>query len=96
MAVKALLHGLGLPAIGHSVSALLGKAPEELERGEELMQHAKTLDKYYVPTRYPNAWAEGSPDEYYTRNDALSAVKSAEAIIKWVEDAWESLSKGGS
>jgi len=59
-AVKAVLHGLGLPIYGHSISALLTKAPKGLQVNEEIIEVAKTLDKYYVPTRYPNAWAEGN------------------------------------
>nr|MDO8063122.1 HEPN domain-containing protein [Candidatus Freyrarchaeum guaymaensis] len=45
---------------------------------EALLQAAKTLDKYYVPTRYPNAWVEGAPEDYYTREDAGNAIKHAD------------------
>ena len=95
LAVKSLLHGLGLPAHGHSVSGLLTKAPGELG-SREVIQQAKTLDKYYVPTRYPNAWAEGTPEEYYTREDAEKAIECAGAIIVWVEASWRSLRGEGS
>jgi HEPN domain-containing protein len=90
-AVKAVLHGLGLPVYGHSVSALLTKAPKDLQVNEKIMQEAKTLDKYYVPTRYPNAWAEGTPMDYYTKSDAQEAIKCAEDIINWAEALWRSL-----
>jgi HEPN domain-containing protein len=89
-AVKALIRGLGVGAYGHSVSALLAAAPGEL-KAPDVLQQAKTLDKYYVPTRYPNAWAEGSPVDYYTREDALQAIEYAKSIIGWVESAWRSL-----
>lgn len=92
-AVKAVLHGLGLPVYGHSVSALLTKAPKDLQVNEEIIQEAKTLDKYYVPTRYPNAWAEGTPEDYYTKSDAQKAIKCAEAIINWAEALWRSLKR---
>ena len=92
-AVKGLLRGLGLSAYGHSVSALLAAAPTEL-KALNLLQQAKTLDKYYVPTRYPNAWAEGSPSDYYTREDASQAIGYAKSIIGWVEEAWRSLKQG--
>jgi HEPN domain-containing protein len=93
-AVKALLHGLGLPAYGHSVSGLIVKLPEGLAvRG--MLQEAKALDKYYVPTRYPNAWSEGNPEDYYTRKDAEEAVDYAGRIIGGVEDSWRSLGRGG-
>jgi len=91
-AVKALLHGLGLSAYGHSVSGLLMKMPNDLE-AEKVLQEAKTLDKYYIPTRYPNAWVEGAPEDYYTREDGEKAVDYAEKVINWVEDSWRLLKK---
>ena len=36
-AVKALLHGLGIHAYGHSVSKLIMEAPKELEPGKEVI-----------------------------------------------------------
>ena len=91
-AAKALLHGIGAPACGHSVARLLGEVGVQVP--SEIVQAAKTLDKYYVPTRYPNAWAEGIPNDYYTERDAEEAIKDAEAVIRFVEDAWKSL-RGG-
>jgi len=93
-AVKALLRGLGLHAYGHSVSGLLSRLEGMLEVSGEVMSDAKALDKLYVPTRYPNAWAEGSPEDYYTANDSQNAIKSAENIIRWVESSWKSLRRG--
>jgi len=94
-AVKALLHGIGAPAHGHSVSKLLSMlSAKGLNIPRELMQLAKTLDKYYVPTRYPNAWAEGAPHEYFTEEDASNAISYAEKIISWVEETWRSLKRG--
>lgn len=91
-AVKAFLHGLGLEAHGHSISSLLLKLPVELVP-LVIIQEAKTLDKYYVPTRYPNAWAEGLPTDYYTHQDALQAIEHAKKIIDWVVKSWKSLSR---
>ena len=92
-AVEALLRGLGLHAYGHSVSGLLLRLKEVLKVDEVVMSDAKALDKLYVPTRYPNAWAEGSPEDYYTASDAQNAMKSAENIIRWVECSWRSLKR---
>ncbi|MBS7624244.1 MAG: HEPN domain-containing protein [Candidatus Bathyarchaeia archaeon] len=94
LALKALLRGLGMPSYGHSLSRLLEGAGRIFGCEDNVVQAAKTLDKYYVPTRYPNAWVEGSPDEYYTRRDAEEAIKFAENIIGWVEGKWGSLKKG--
>jgi HEPN domain-containing protein len=43
---------------------------ERLERelGIEALINIKqaciALDKYYIPTRYPDAWVEGIPEDY--------------------------------
>ena len=90
--VKALLHGLGLAPKGHSISLLLDSIPRELNP-DEILDPAKTLDKYYIPTRYPNAWSEGIPPDYYTLNDSKQAVSYASKIIDWVGEKWKSLRK---
>ena len=96
-AVKALLRGLGLPSYGHSLSRLLTEAEENLRSIKpEIIEAAKTLDKHYIPTRYPNAWVEGSPEEYYTKMDAEATIRYAKQIISWVEKKWKSLKKGES
>ena len=92
-AVKALLYGLGMAVHRNSVSRLLSSLPEELDYSA-IMQAAKTLDKYYVPTRYPNAWTEGAPFEYYTERDAREAISYAREVIEWVREAWRSLGGG--
>ena len=58
--MKALLRGLGLHAYGRNIFGLLSRLEGILKVDEEVMSDAKALDKLYVPTRYPNAWAEDS------------------------------------
>jgi len=92
MAVKALLHGIGSPAYGHSITKLLTAVRSEgVEVPENIIEYTKTLDKYYIPTRHPNAWSEGVPHEYYTRLDASNAIKYAEEVILWIEKVWKHL-----
>lgn len=94
LALKALLHGLGLPAYGHSLTRLLNEvADRKMSVPGDLWNDARELDRYYVPTRYPNAWPEGSPFEYYTGADAEKAIYSSERILLWVEDSWRSLER---
>ena len=97
LAVKALLRGLGLSAYGHSVSRLLREVSSRgVEAPSGVVEAASSLDKLYVPTRYPNAWAEGSPHEYYTRSGAENALNQAKDIVEWIERSWRSLkSEGG-
>lgn len=62
----------------------------------EILEQAKALDKFYVPTRYPDAWPEGIPVDYYTEKDAIEALRSAEKILDWVVRVWKSLGGGES
>jgi HEPN domain-containing protein len=41
---------------------------------------ARTLDRHYVPARYPDAFSEGSPFEYFDEKTALDALNCAEKI----------------
>jgi len=93
-AVKALLRGVGETAHGHSVSNLVKKL--SAVDFSEILEHAKALDKFYVPTRYPDAWPEGIPVDYYTEKDAVEALMSAEKILDWVVRVWKSLGGGES
>jgi len=94
-AIKALFHGLGLEALGHSVLRLLKRLNEySIDVNESLVNAASTLDKYYIPTRYVNAWSEGIPQEYYTKEEAEKAIELSQLIINFIEETWISLKKG--
>ncbi|GAB4445577.1 MAG: HEPN domain-containing protein [Turneriella sp.] len=53
-----------------------------LQINAEIEEAAKVLDQYYIPTRYPDAFAEGVPQSYYDRQQAESALALAEAVLK--------------
>ena len=59
--LKAVLLSRGEDAWGHTVTALLGLVTTEEHAGEELVTCAKSLDKHYIPTRYPNGFDTGAP-----------------------------------
>ncbi|MFH1320116.1 MAG: HEPN domain-containing protein [Bacteroidota bacterium] len=84
-ALKALYLKLGMEAWGHSLIALLGNLPETIRIPEELGDYARTLDKYYIPTRYPNGFDEGAPVDYYTKSEAEQGVKYADKLIQFCE-----------
>jgi len=85
-ALKALYQSLGAEARGHSVLGLLDRLPDQFAPGPELATAARELDKHYIPTRYPNSYAEGAPFEYYTEEEARRAIINAERIIRFCED----------
>ncbi len=63
------------------------KAIKALERKvsvpESVERLAKLLDKYYIPTRYPNGFASGKPADYFTLDEAQEAVDAAGEILRF-------------
>lgn len=84
-ALKAVLEARGIEAWGHSVEGLLKALAKEAPADEyrALRRCAKQLDEFYVPTRYPNGWQEGSPHEHYTEEDADEALACARKILRF-------------
>jgi HEPN domain-containing protein len=80
--VKALAISLGGEPWRHSVSTLLG-ALEAASVPPELLDRSKVLDKHYIQPRYPNGFDSGAPGDYYTREEAETAISNAEAIIEF-------------
>ena len=87
---KAFLRGIGFDSIGQSVSMLLKKGGFS----EDSIKLAKKIDKYYIPTRYTDAWSEGLPEDYYTIEEAEDALECSEKVISDVDDKWKSLKDG--
>ena len=67
-AAKAAHQALGQDAWGHSVTELLD-ALQASAAGVDaaLLDRARSLDKHYVTTRYPNGLPSGAPADFYTR-----------------------------
>jgi len=94
-AVKALYESLGAHVLGHSVSTLLQKLPRRERPDVALVNEAKLLDRHYIPTRCTNSHPEGAPMDYYTRQDALDALRIAEKIQQYCEDRIRHTEKKG-
>ncbi|ASJ13569.1 DNA-binding protein [Thermococcus thioreducens] len=85
LAVKALLRGLGLAPIGHSITRLLRELRNEgFEVPRELFYAAMELDRNYIAPRYPDAYPEGSPFEYYSEDVARELISNAEKILDFI------------
>lgn len=83
-AVKALHLHLGQEVWGHVIARLLRELPSEVRPGTALIEKARVLDNFYVPTRYPNAHAEGPPFEHYGPLQSKEAVDYAREIVEFV------------
>jgi len=82
-AVKAVFQKLNAAAWGHSVLDLMKILSNKVSVSEELVNCARSLDRYYVPTRYPNSFDSGSPYEYFTGKDAEHALVCSRRIIEF-------------
>ncbi|MDI6841082.1 MAG: HEPN domain-containing protein [bacterium] len=85
-AVKAVYQKIGADAWGHSVSILLAELPPKIRPDAELIEFAKELDKYYIPTRYPNFHPSGAPLDYYTKREVARGIDYAKKVISFCED----------
>lgn len=93
-AIKALYQALGIDVWGYSTWRLLANLPEEYRPSSDLIDLARELDRFYIPTRYPNMHPVGSPYEYYTENNARRAIEIAERIISFCRDKIEEIEQG--
>jgi HEPN domain-containing protein len=92
LAVKGLLHGLGLGAWGHDLGALVARVPSELEGWPQgHARAAERLARFYIPTRYPDAVPGAIPGLRFDAEDSASALADAGAILDAVEDGWRQL-----
>ena len=82
-ASQALHMALGGDAWGHDLTALLGALPAASQPPADLVDRAKALDKHYIPSRYPNGFAQGIPRDHYTAREAEQAIADAEAIVEF-------------
>ena len=85
--LKAYLIYKGFENIwGHSISDL-SKECEKLDKDfTSLRKEISMLDKYYIPTRYPNGLPGGIPAEVFNERDSLEAISLSEKTLNFVLD----------
>lgn len=82
-AVKALHLQLGQEAWGHVVARLIASLPQQVPVPDGLVDKARVLDNFYVPTRYPNGHPDGAPYEHYGPLQSGDAISYAHEIIEF-------------
>ncbi len=81
-ALKAYVYFKGAEFVfGHSVKELLQSAGKFEKKLKPLEKEGSFLDRFYIPTRYPNGLPGGTPYEAFNEKDASEAMNSAEKII---------------
>ena len=81
-AVKAFLYAQGVEEPwGHSVATLLGEAATFDQSLGSIAELGAVLDKFYIPTRYPNSLPGSIPSRAYVAADADQAIGAAEQVL---------------
>jgi HEPN domain-containing protein len=84
-ALKALYQHHHAEGWGHMLDALIqGLLPNEPGLSAYLVM-AKKLDKFYIPTRYPNGLDRGAPADAYTQEEAVEAIAHAGRIVEFCQ-----------
>lgn len=80
---KALPLRLGQDASGHVIRRLLEELTARIAVPTDLIEGARVLDAYYLPTRYANGHSEGAPGEHYGALQSSEAVRYAGQILEF-------------
>ncbi len=87
-ALKALYFLNDIEPWGHSLLKL-GKefvgAPPIAEKLAKFEEEFRELDRYYIPTRYPDGLPGTTPSEAYSTGDSDSAIKAAKKLMLFVQ-----------
>jgi HEPN domain-containing protein len=85
--LKAFLYASGgQEPWGHSVADLCREAGDIDGDFRRLHPEVAPLDKFYIPTRYPNGLPGGIPAEAFSEEDARGAIDMAEKVIALVRN----------
>ena len=84
--MKALFYSLGEDPWGHSIQKLIEELPEDAARVKlrTLLEDGAVLDRYYIPTRYPNGLPDLTPGQVYFRRDAELCIDSGQRLLDMV------------
>ena len=88
-ALKAIWYYRDADPWGHSIRKLiedLGNVDLVLyDRLKSLLRAGTVLDRFYIPTRYPNGLPELTPGEAYLDEDAEECIRQANQILAAVK-----------
>ena len=86
-ALKGLNLALGQQAWGHTLTRLWAALPAQNWTPvppEDFEDRLRLLDGFYIPTRYPDSYPEGTPGEHFGRLQSEQALLHAGVIATWV------------
>lgn len=85
-AIKALWYSLDADPWGHSIKKLIDELADvdstAYEGVRDLSRSGVVLDRFYIPTRYPNGLPDITPDMAFYDEDAQTALKLSRSILE--------------
>jgi len=92
-AMKALWLALDSDPWGHSIQKLVMQIPRQnlLRENQNWLANGAFLDKFYIPTRYPNGLPDLTPSQVYVEPDSSQAIEKAEFFLEETHKLIENL-----
>lgn len=82
-ALKARLYAEGKrQVLGHSLIELATELLAVSRAFEEIVEQARRLDRYYIPTRYPNGLPGGIPFQSYSAGDLTNSIQDLREVFR--------------
>jgi HEPN domain-containing protein len=87
-ALKAIWKLHGLDGWGHSIQRLIMDFPHPdlFQNRADWLQRAAILDRFYIPTRYPDSLPDLTPAQSYFLADADTAIQHAEFFLQAAQE----------
>jgi len=81
-ALKSCLYAAGSRRVfGHSLFDTCAELCAQSPSFAEIEEQAKRLDRFYIPTRYPNGLPGGLPFESYSKKDLSEALDDLHQVF---------------
>lgn len=81
-ALKAILEHFGTPTAGHNLIALINEVSKFTAVPSGVETACRILNRYYIPTRYPDAFPSGASIHMFNRDDAEEALGHVGKVIE--------------
>ena len=83
-ALKATLEHFRAGRTGHNLNELCQALEAHTPVPQNVREACARLDRHYIPTRSPDAFASGAPVDQFLEVDARQALADAEAVMAHV------------
>jgi HEPN domain-containing protein len=80
-ALKAVCEHLRAPHFGHNLNVLRQAIEGHVAVAQSVRLACARLNRYYIPTRCPDAFDQGAPADQFFEADARAAVQDTEEVM---------------